>query len=396
MALTVTSVLNEAKDANASSYTTSGSVSFVSGRWYIACVVVRKISLPSAPSSVSSTSNTFTLENSGGLLVDPNAGQDANMSLWHVKAGTTETATITVSGSDSWTGMTIHVFEIQGGHDTDIIEGSVATNAGRSGTSVTATLDAFSGPGDRPMAFVHTDSSTAITFESGWTQIGSQVSTTAPVGRSGVAWHSSSQDTSISATVANDGWGVIAAKLQAGPETVSPGLIDHSSAVFAPQGDLGLLFGLVDHSSTVFAPQVDLGLMVSLVDQSAVVFAPTVASDAAAVSPGLIDHLAAVFSPGIVSTTAVSLLDHSGTVFSPSVSMTVSPGLIDHSAAVFDLFSTQTVSPGLVDHGAVVFAPRVDLAVFVSLLDYTSTVFAPEVDGGETGGQQGRAPLIWF
>lgn len=103
-----------------------------------------------------------------------------------------------------------------------------------------------------------------------------------------------------------------------GGQTVSPGLIDQSAVVFAPQLNQKVSFGLIDQSATLFSPTI------------------TSTGGPQTISPGLIDQSAVVFAPSISQRVSVGLIDQSAVVFSPQINQTVTVGLIDQSAVLFN------------------------------------------------------------
>jgi hypothetical protein len=278
--LSASAMIHEVSDTDADSYTSSA-VSFTAGRWYVADVVVRKTGFPIVPTAVTTSSFDFAFE--AAVMVDPAAGQDAFMSRWYVLADATVSDAITVTGvggSTNWTGFYIHVTEISAAGTDDLFEGTTVTNTASTGTAVTATLGAYANSNDRPLVFVFSDDDgTAITFEGGYTQLGDQETGTAPDGKSGVAWHDSSADTSITSTVGDDGWGVIASKLHSISGDGEPTLTTVTATTTVPTPTIELTYFPGDITVTVDIPTpavtVDALVTLTTVNATATVNTPS-------------------------------------------------------------------------------------------------------------------------
>jgi hypothetical protein len=246
--------------------------------------------------------------------------------------GTGDTITITLTANGTAKGAGLAELSVGAGNTLELSTGGANGTNEAAATSYSVALSGLTSVAGLYVGMTAAENETGVALDTAYTElafgeIGSGIaggSATNVIAHVGTLANTSTGDT-FDASVAGADRATILIRLEeaaaAGPQTVSPGLIDQAGQVFAPQVNQQVQLGLIDQPGQVFAP--------SLIQ---------------AVSPGMIDQAGVLFAPTVHQALALPLIDQSGVLFSPSVNQaaaqTVELELIDRTGAVFGVTIT--------------------------------------------------------
>ena len=198
---------------------------------------------------------------------------------------------------------------------------------------------------------------------------------------------------SLTPGLINHGMTLFTPTFTLGNVNVSPGLISHAMTTFSPQVNLSISMGLISHAMNPFSPQVNMSVSMGLISHAMQLFSPTFTLGNVNVTPGLISHAMTLFSPQVNMSTAGAFINHSMTLFSPQVNLSVAMGLINHSMSLFSPQVNMSVSPALISHAMTLFSPQINQQVVMGLISHAMSLFSPTINQA-SGAQQVTPGLI--
>jgi hypothetical protein len=202
----------------------------------------------------------------------------------------------------------------------------------------------------------------------------------------------------ISLGLIDSGSAIYAPTLTLAPYPITLGLIDASRAIYALTLSSTVALPLIDSGSAIYAPTLTLApypVALPLIDAGSAIYDLTLAHAGGAtqgITLGLLDAGSAIYAPTLILApypVTLPLIDSGSAIYVPTITLAPYPitlGLIDASRAIYapTLVATNTVTLGLIDAGRAIYALTViaDQFIDLGLIDAGSAIYAPTITTG--------------